>query len=62
MRLSMLIGAGLLLAAAAYVWFRGPSREQEVLEDVVDGDDAEAVHAAFEADVDRAEELIPATT
>jgi EmrB/QacA subfamily drug resistance transporter len=47
MRLSMLVGAALLAAAAAYVWFRGPDRRQEVLEDVVDGDAAEAVHAAF---------------
>jgi hypothetical protein len=38
MRLSMLIGAGLLAAAAAYIWFRGPSRQQEAMEDVVDLD------------------------
>jgi len=36
MRLSMLIGAVLLLGASAYVWFRGPDRDLEVLEDVVD--------------------------
>ena len=39
MRLSMLIGAALLAGAAAFVWLRGPDRYQEVLEDVVDGDD-----------------------
>ena len=38
MRFSMLIGAGLLLAGAAFVWWRGPSRDQEALEDVVDLD------------------------
>jgi EmrB/QacA subfamily drug resistance transporter len=38
MRLSMLVGAVFLLGAAAFVWWRGPSREQEVLEDVVDLD------------------------
>jgi len=42
MRLSMLIGAALLAGAALFVWFRGPDRDQEALEDVVDGD------AAFE--------------
>jgi EmrB/QacA subfamily drug resistance transporter len=55
MRLSMLIGAALLLGAAAYVWFRGPDRQQEVLEDVVDGDAAEAVHTAFDRERDRTE-------
>lgn len=50
MRLSMLIGAALLFGAAAFVWFRGPDREQEILEDVVDGDDAESVHAAYDQD------------
>ncbi len=50
MRLSMAVGAALLLGAAAYVWFRGPDRHQEVLEDVVDGNAAEAVHAAFDRD------------
>jgi len=50
MRLSMLIGAALLLGAAAFVWFRGPDRHQEVLEDVVDGEDAEALRAAFDLD------------
>lgn len=44
MRLSMLVGAGLLVLAAAYIWFRGPSRQQEVMEDVVDLEaEAEAV-------------------
>jgi hypothetical protein len=38
MRFSMLIGAGLLLAGAAFLFWRGPSRQQEVLEDVVDLD------------------------
>jgi len=50
MRLSMLIGAALLFGAAAFVWFRGPDRHQEVLEDVVDGEDAEALRAAFDLD------------
>jgi predicted MFS family arabinose efflux permease len=36
MRLSMLIGAGLLAATAVYIWFRGPNRQQEAMEDVVD--------------------------
>jgi EmrB/QacA subfamily drug resistance transporter len=48
MRLSMLIGAALLLGAAAFVWFRGPDRYQEVLEDVVDCAGAEAADAAFD--------------
>lgn len=48
MRLSMLIGAALLLGAAMLVWLRGPDRRQEVLEDVVDGEDAEALRAAFD--------------
>jgi EmrB/QacA subfamily drug resistance transporter len=38
MRFSMLIGAGLLLAAAGFIFLRGPSRAQEALEDVVDLD------------------------
>ena len=36
MRLSMLVGAALLLGAAAYVWFRGPDRQQEAFEEVID--------------------------
>jgi EmrB/QacA subfamily drug resistance transporter len=43
MRMSMLIGAALLVGAATFVWFWGPDRDQEALEDVVDGD------AAFDA-------------
>jgi EmrB/QacA subfamily drug resistance transporter len=39
MRLSMLIGAALLVAAATFVWFRGPDRTQEAFEDVVDEDE-----------------------
>lgn len=50
MQLAMVIGAVLVAGAAVYVWFRGPSREQEVLEDVVDGDLAEEVHGAAEID------------
>jgi EmrB/QacA subfamily drug resistance transporter len=50
MRLSMLIGAAFLVGAAAFVWFWGPDRYQEGLEDVVDGDDA----------FDALEPLIPA--
>ena len=38
MRFSMLIGAGLLMAGALFVAWRGPSRDQEALEDVVDLD------------------------
>ena len=38
MRFSMLIGAGLLLAGALFLAWRGPSRDQEALEDVVDLD------------------------
>ena len=41
MRLSMLVGAALLVGAAAYVWFRGPDRQQEAFEDVVDDDEAD---------------------
>ena len=41
MRLSMLVGAALLLGAAAYVWFRGPDRQQEAFEEVIDDPDAE---------------------
>jgi Na+/melibiose symporter-like transporter len=52
MRLSMLIGAGLLAAAAAYIWFRGPSRQQEVMEDVVDLD-AEATALLEDAAADQ---------
>ena len=32
MRLSMLVGAALLIGAAAYVWFRGPDRQQEAFD------------------------------
>jgi EmrB/QacA subfamily drug resistance transporter len=38
MRTSMLGGAILLLAGAAFLWWRGPSRRQEADEDVVDAD------------------------
>ena len=38
MRLSMLVGAGFLLAAAAFLWLRGPSRAEERAEDVLDED------------------------
>lgn len=49
MRLAMVIGAGLLAAAAAYTWFRGPSRQQEALEDDLDGDvDLEAAELEAE--------------
>ena len=41
MRLSMLVGAALLIGAAAYVWFRGPDRQQEAFEEVIDDPDAE---------------------
>ncbi len=46
MRFSMLVGAGLLAAAAAFVWLRGPSRTQEVVEDAIDEGDPEARLAA----------------
>jgi EmrB/QacA subfamily drug resistance transporter len=36
MRLSMYVGAGLLLAGAAFVWAHGPSRQQQHAEDIVD--------------------------
>ncbi len=36
MQFAMYIGAGLLFLGAVFVFWRGPSREQEVLEDVVD--------------------------
>jgi predicted MFS family arabinose efflux permease len=39
MRTSMLVGAVLLVAGAAFLFWRGPSRRQEALEDVVDGGD-----------------------
>jgi EmrB/QacA subfamily drug resistance transporter len=49
MRFSMLVGAGLLVAAAAFVWLRGPSRAQEILEDAIDGAAPEDRPAAGEA-------------
>ncbi|MBW8825259.1 MAG: DHA2 family efflux MFS transporter permease subunit [Acidobacteria bacterium] len=60
MRLSMVIGATLILATAAFVWFRGPDRHEEVLEDIVDGDQAEAVYAAFDPDNLDEAVLVPA--
>ena len=53
MRLSMVVGATLLLGAAAYVWLRGPSREDEVLEDVVDDDPAARLAAHPVLDLDQ---------
>jgi EmrB/QacA subfamily drug resistance transporter len=41
MRLAMVIGAALLMSAAAFVWFRGPDRRQEVGEDVIDDPSAD---------------------
>lgn len=38
MRFSMLVGAALLLGSAAFVWLRGPSRQQEALDDALDAD------------------------
>lgn len=49
MRLSMLFGAGLLLATATYIWLRGPSRAEELLEDAIDEDPA-ALAALFDLD------------
>jgi EmrB/QacA subfamily drug resistance transporter len=42
MRYSVLLGAGLLLLGAAYVWVRGASRTEEVLEDELDVEPAAA--------------------
>jgi len=53
MRLSMVVGATLLLGAAAFVWLRGPSRQDELLEDVVDDDPADRLAAHPEMDSDR---------
>ena len=50
---SMVVGATLLLGAAAFVWLRGPSREQdELLEDVVDDDPADRLAAHPDVDPD----------
>jgi hypothetical protein len=57
MRFSMLIGAALLLGGALFVWLRGPSRDQELLEDVVDADDPDALRAAFALDDDDAPQV-----
>lgn len=38
MRFSMTFGAGLLLLTAAFIWLRGPTRVDEVLEDAFDDD------------------------
>jgi predicted MFS family arabinose efflux permease len=46
MRLSMLVGAGLLLLAAAYVALRAPSAREAVVEDVLDDPDAELLAVA----------------
>ena len=51
MRFSMLVGAGLLVAAAAFVWLRGPSRTQEVVEDAIDEGDPGARLAALDGGV-----------
>jgi EmrB/QacA subfamily drug resistance transporter len=48
MRLSMLFGAGLLLAAAAFVVLHGPSRHDEQVEDVIDEPEPEM--AVFDLD------------
>jgi EmrB/QacA subfamily drug resistance transporter len=52
MRFSMLVGAVLLLAGAAFLLWRGPSRQQEALEDVVDVDPDLAFDADLELEVD----------
>jgi hypothetical protein len=36
MRYSVLLGAGLLVIGALFVWFRGASRVEEVVEDDLD--------------------------
>ncbi|MCU1485549.1 MAG: putative drug resistance transporter [Actinomycetia bacterium] len=45
MRLSMLVGAGLLLLAAAYVFVQGPSRADELVDDALDEDVDDALEA-----------------
>jgi EmrB/QacA subfamily drug resistance transporter len=46
MRFSLIVGAGLLLVAAAYVALAGPSRREELAEDALDGfDDLEDIDA-----------------
>ena len=50
MRLSMVFGAALLLATAAYIWLRGPSLTDEVLEDAIDEGDPAAIRATFDLD------------
>jgi EmrB/QacA subfamily drug resistance transporter len=50
MRLSMVVGATLLLGAAAFVWLRGPSRQDELLEDIVDDDPADRLAAHPDVD------------
>jgi EmrB/QacA subfamily drug resistance transporter len=50
MRLSMLFGAGLLLAAAAFVFIHGPSRHDEAVEDEIDEPADESDEAADESD------------
>jgi hypothetical protein len=42
MQTAMYVGAVLLAAGAAFVWFHGPSHRQAVTEDVLDFDDADA--------------------
>ncbi|MGH9126998.1 MAG: MFS transporter [Acidimicrobiales bacterium] len=43
MRLSFLVGAGLLVLAAVFLAWRGPSRHAEVVDDVIDSTDSEAL-------------------
>jgi len=50
MRVSMLFGAGVLLATAAFIWLRGPSRTDELLEDAIDEGDPDALAAVFDLD------------
>jgi EmrB/QacA subfamily drug resistance transporter len=50
MRFSMLVGAGLLVLAAAYVAFYGPSRVDEVRDDVLDVDDPDTIDLGVASD------------
>jgi EmrB/QacA subfamily drug resistance transporter len=52
MRFSMLVGAGLLVLATAYVAFYGPSRVEEVRDDVLDVDDPDTIDLGVASDGD----------
>ena len=57
MRYAVLVGMGLLVIGALFVWFRGASRTEEVLED-----DLDAVGASCRPRTERGPRSVPVRT